>query len=90
MSPNGFGNPSVGTCTDPGKFLAKALNDPNEPAGLTTDDVALIWLGNQSRVMEVRATSVSPRTLILADVMSLTFTSKAPTPVSVPTPVYAG
>jgi hypothetical protein len=54
-SPNGFGAPNVGTCTDPGKFLAKALGDPSEPAGLTTDDVALIWLGNQSRTLEVRA-----------------------------------
>ena len=39
---------------DPVAFLGTALNDPNEPAGSTTDDVALLWLSNQSRIQEVR------------------------------------
>ena len=52
-SPNGRNVTTSPKIKDPIAFLSTALNDTNEPAGSTTDDVALIWLNNQSRIQEV-------------------------------------
>jgi hypothetical protein len=51
-SPNGEGIAGVPKVSDPIAFLGTALN-PAEPAGSTTDDVALIWLSNQNLTSQV-------------------------------------
>jgi len=54
-SPNGLGIAGVPKIANPVSYLGQALSPAgSEPAGSTTDDVALIWLNNQSLTSQAR------------------------------------